>query len=210
MKLVAILRGISLIDAVPIATALVDAGFEAMEVPLNSPDPLDSIAAMVDAVGQRARIGAGTVLTPAEVKPVADAGATFVVSPNCNQAVIETTRSLDLDSWPGVATPTDCFAALEAGANGLKLFPAETIGPLGLKALRAVLPPCIPVIAVGGVTEGNLLPWVEAGVSGFGVGGSLYQPGDTPSAVTSRALALVEQVQQVRLGDIKAQNPINT
>jgi 2-dehydro-3-deoxyphosphogalactonate aldolase len=176
-KLIAILRGVRPEEAAAQAEALVGAGIAWIETPLNSPEPLRSIAAMAEAVGDRARIGAGTVLTEAEVDAVRGAGATFVVSPNCDPAVIRRTRALGLGSYPGVFTPTEAVAALAAGADALKIFPAELMGPRGLKALRAVLPDGTEVYAVGGADPSNFADWRAAGASGFGLGSFLYAPG---------------------------------
>jgi len=189
--LIAILRGITPEEAVPITAALIDAGLSSIEVPLNSPDPYASIFAMASEFGDHALIGAGTVLTLEQVARVAQAGGKLVVSPNTDSAVIRATVAAGLQSWPGALTPTECFAALAAGATGLKIFPASIIGPEGIRAMRAVLPSKTPVYAVGGAGPSNFAEWVKAGASGFGIGSALYAPGMSVADVTTRARALV-------------------
>lgn len=189
--LIAILRGITPPEAEPHAEALIAAGITTLEVPLNSPDPRDSIARLLKRFGGDARIGAGTVLTPGQVDLLAGMGAHLVVSPNADPAVIRATRAAGMDSWPGVMTPTECFAALAAGATGLKLFPAGLLGPAGLAAIRAVLPPEVPVYAVGGAGAANFAEWRRAGADGFGIGTALYRPGQSVADTRAAAAAIV-------------------
>lgn len=173
--LIAILRGVEPDRAVDTATAIADAGITRIEVPLNSPEPLRSIAAMAEALAGRAEIGAGTVLLPEEVRAVAAAGGSFIVSPNTDVRVIARSKELGLGSYPGFFTPTEAFAALAAGADALKIFPAGMMGTDGLAALRAVLPHGTAVYAVGGVGPADFARWRDAGADGFGLGSSLFK-----------------------------------
>ncbi|MGX7952903.1 2-dehydro-3-deoxy-6-phosphogalactonate aldolase [Tsuneonella sp. HG249] len=187
--LVAILRGIPPAECEEVGEALVETGIGIIEVPLNSPDPFESIAKLRARLGDRALVGAGTVLDPEQVARVAGAGGQIVVSPNVDQAVIRATVAAGLVSAPGYFTPTEAFAALEAGANALKLFPGEAAGPVVVKAQRAVLPRAALVIVVGGVTPQVMASYLDAGASGFGLGSGLYRPGDDAAAVRRQAMA---------------------
>ncbi len=187
LPLIAILRGIRPAEAAGIGEALVAAGLTTIEVPLNSPDPLESISILAKQLGDRAVVGAGTVLSVTEVKAVADAGGAIIVSPNCNESVIRATKASGLQSWPGIFTPTEAFAALDAGADGLKLFPGSMAGPSGLAAIRAVLPIGTLVYAVGGAGAHNFAEWISASADGFGIGSALYKPGLSVAEVKQRA-----------------------
>lgn len=198
LPLIAILRGLRPDEAEPIGEALVEAGFRLIEVPLNSPEPLDSIGRLARSLEGRAVVGAGTVLTPDAVADVETAGGTMIISPNANLQVIDASARRGLASLPGIATPSEAFAALDAGATALKLFPAEGANPAVLKAIRAVLPPTTRVLPVGGIAPGNMTPWIEAGAAGFGLGSALYKPGLTAAGVGERARAFVGAWREVR------------
>jgi 2-dehydro-3-deoxyphosphogalactonate aldolase len=189
-EIIAILRGIRPDEAVAVCEVLIAEGITKIEVPLNSPEPLESIRRAVAALGRSGAFGAGTVLSAADVDAVAETGATFIVSPDANPDVIGRTRALSLDSFPGVLTPTEAFSAIRAGATGLKIFPAGVIGPDGIKAMKAVLP-AIAVYAVGGAHPGNFDAYAQAGCAGVGMGGHLWKPGMTPADVAEKAHAIV-------------------
>jgi 2-dehydro-3-deoxyphosphogalactonate aldolase len=192
LPLVAILRGVKPEEVVEIGDALARGGFSIVEVPLNSPRPIESIALLAKRFGDRLLIGAGTVLAPEQVEAVKAAGGRVVVMPHADSAVIRAAKRAGLLCLPGFATPTEAFAAVAAGADALKLFPAEANPPAVLRAMKAVLPPAIPVLPVGGITIDNMRPYREAGAAGFGLGSALYRPGDAAPAVADRAAAFVE------------------
>ncbi|MDH2050770.1 2-dehydro-3-deoxy-6-phosphogalactonate aldolase [Achromobacter marplatensis] len=194
--LIAILRGIKPAEAEAVGNALYDAGFRLIEVPLNSPDPLASIRAMRAALPTDCLIGAGTVLNPDDCARVQDAGGELIVMPHSDAAVIRTAKQLGMASCPGVATPTEAFAALAAGADVLKMFPAEQLGPVVLKAWRAVMRPPIALVPVGGITPDNLSIYAQAGASGFGLGSALYKPGLSATEVGQNARAFIAAWQR--------------
>jgi len=193
--LVAIIRGVTPGEAEAIGAALIDNGIRIVEVPLNSPDPLESIRRLAAAFGDRALIGAGTVLEVEQVRQVADVGGRIIVSPGTDAAVISATAQAGLVSSPGYFTPSEAFTALKAGAHALKLFPAEAAPPAVVKAQRAVLPPDVPLIVVGGVTPDKMAAYREAGADGFGLGGGLYRPGQSAEDTAARARAFVAAVR---------------
>lgn len=187
LPLVAILRGLRPDEALDIGAAIAGTGFRILEVPLNSPDPMQSIACLSETLGERCLVGAGTVMTVDQVTAVAEAGGRLIVMPHADVDVIASAKSAGLLCVPGVATPTEAFAALAAGADALKLFPAEQIPPVVLKAWRAVLPLGTAVLPVGGITPHTMTDYVNAGAAGFGIGSALYAPGRAVADVTRRA-----------------------
>ncbi|MFZ2648935.1 MAG: 2-dehydro-3-deoxy-6-phosphogalactonate aldolase [Burkholderiaceae bacterium] len=194
LPLIAILRGMPAHDALKVGAALVESGWSLIEVPLNSPNPLDSIAALAQAFPQ-VLIGAGTVLSAAAVRDVFAAGGAMIVAPNFDPAVVREARRLGLACLPGVATPSEAFAALAAGASALKLFPAETITPSAVKAWRAVLDPATWLLPVGSITTANMAAYLSAGANGFGIGSALYKPGLDAHAVRVNAQAFAAAVR---------------
>ena len=198
LPLIAILRGVTPGEAADIGHALHRAGFRCVEVPLNSPEPLESLRRLSHALGEDMLIGAGTVLTPQAVAEVAAAGARLIVSPNADAEVIKASKRAGLISLPGFFTPTEAFAALAAGADGLKLFPAEAATPASLKAVKAVLPAQVAVFPVGGIEPSSLKPYLEAGAAGFGIGSAVFKPGQSPDAVHRQAAAFVEAWRNAR------------
>ena len=193
--LIAIIRGITPDEAEATGDALFEAGIRIIEVPLNSPDPLKSIERLAARLGDRALIGAGTVLKAEDVGRVKDAGGRIVVSPDTNSEVISAAAAAGLVSSPGYFTPSEAFAALRAGAHGLKLFPAENATPAVLKAQLAVLPRDVPIVVVGGIKPDNMRPWLDAGAAGFGPGSGLYRPGQTVADTAEKARAYVAGVR---------------
>lgn len=189
--IIAILRGITPPETIAVCEALAGAEITMIEVPLNSPDAFKSIAAAATALKGRATIGAGTVLSEAHVDQVADAGGAFVVSPDTNAEVIARTLQRGMLSYPGVFTPSDAFRALRAGATGLKFFPAEVLGPKGIRAMKAVLPPDVPLYAVGGANPDNFREYFDAGCAGFGLGTYIFKPGMKLDEIASRARTAV-------------------
>jgi len=197
LPLIAILRGVTPETVVDTATALFEAGFRCVEVTLNSPRPLESIAALARRLGEVMLVGAGTVLDAASVHAAAAAGARLIISPNVDPAVIAATKALQLVYVPAVFTPTEAFAALAAGADALKLFPAEALSPAALTAMRAVLPREVPLIPVGGIAVEFLAPWRAAGAAGFGIGGAIFKPGLSSDDVRRRAAAFAAAWREI-------------
>jgi 2-dehydro-3-deoxyphosphogalactonate aldolase len=197
LPLIAILRGVTPAEALPVGQALAEAGLRIIEVPLNSPQPLHSIELLARELGQRCLVGAGTVMSAAQVDEVANAGGRLIVMPHGDAAVIRAAKARALWCAPGIATPTEGFAALAAGADALKLFPAELLTPAVLKALRAVFPPEVLFLPVGGITPQNLAAYAAAGANGFGLGSALYRPGLTVAQVKANAQAFVVAWREV-------------
>lgn len=189
--IIAILRGIEPAQVEAVGHVILDAGIDRIEVPLNSPDPLDSIGRLARTIGDRALVGAGTVLTVEEVEQVAAVGGKLIVSPNCDADVIARSVERGLQSWPGVYTPTEAFTALRAGATGLKLFPGVMAGPSGLAAMRPILPTDSIVYAVGGAGPENFGDWIKAGADGFGIGSALFKPGMSVDQIAENARYIV-------------------
>jgi 2-dehydro-3-deoxyphosphogalactonate aldolase len=189
--LIAILRGIRPDEAIAVTSALEAAGIAIVEVPLNSPDPIASIEALTAEFGDRLLIGAGTVMTEAQVSEIAAAGGRLIVTPHASAPVVRAAKRHGLIAVPGVFTPTEAFAMLDAGADALKLFPAEGASPAMLRAMRAVLPPGTMMLPVGGIDASNIAPWRAAGAAGFGIGSAIYKPGDTPDTVSAKTRALL-------------------
>ena len=189
--LIAILRGVRPEEAEPICAALEDSGFAIVEVPLNSPNPMDSIARLARRFGDRLLIGAGTVMTAAQVGAIAAAGGRLIVTPHADPAVTRAAKEHGLLAVPGFFTPAEAFSMLAAGADALKLFPAEGASPAMLRALRAVLPAGTQVLPVGGIDARNIPAWRAAGAAGFGIGSAIYKPGDTPDIVAAKARSLL-------------------
>jgi 2-dehydro-3-deoxyphosphogalactonate aldolase len=192
--LIAIIRGVTADEVEGIGDAIYEAGIRIVEVPLNSPEPLKSIERLAKKFGERMLVGAGTVLDPADVSRIRDVGGRIIVSPDSNPQVISAAASAGLVSSPGYFTPTEAFAAIRAGATSLKLFPAEGATPAMLKAHLAVIPNAIPILIVGGIQPGNMRPWLDAGARGFGLGGGLYKPGQSPAETLDKARAYVRGV----------------
>lgn len=190
-EIIAILRGVTPDEVLPIADAIRAAGIDKIEVPLNSLNAFDSIEKLAVAQGSEALVGAGTVLTVEDAQRVQNVGGAMVVSPDCNVDVIAKTKALGMQSYPGVLTPTEAFTALRTGADGLKFFPASLVGPSGLKAMLAALPVGCKTYAVGGAGPDNFADWFAAGITGFGIGTAIYKPGDGADMVAKKAAAIV-------------------
>ena len=200
MPLIAILRGIHPEEATQVAKVLVDAGFRIIEVPLNSPNPIESIRRMVHELGDQVLFGAGTVTDPLSIAVIKAAGGRVVVSPHLDLEIVRVTKESRLFSIPGIATPSEAFSALAAGADALKLFPGEAIPPKVLKAVKVVLPPQTLLLPVGGINQGNMADYWHAGAAGFGIGSNLYAPGRKAEEIALRAKELVAAINRIRGG----------
>ncbi|GAB0113990.1 2-dehydro-3-deoxy-6-phosphogalactonate aldolase [Acidisoma sp. C75] len=194
--LIAILRGVRPDEVVAIADALEKAGIAIIEVPLNSPDPLTSIRLLAESFGDRLLIGAGTVMTPEQVRAVAGVGGKLLVTPHADAELVREAKALGMMAAPGFFTPAEAFSLLRAGADCIKLFPAEASNPAALRGMRAILPPGTLVVPVGGITPENIPAWTAAGAAGFGIGSSIYKPGDTAEVAFAKASALVAALPQ--------------
>ncbi|MFK0275334.1 2-dehydro-3-deoxyphosphogalactonate aldolase [Ensifer sp. KUDG1] len=195
--LIAILRGLKPEETAGVVGALIETGFTAIEIPLNSPDPFRSIETAVKMAPEGCLIGAGTVLTTAQVEQLADVGGRLMVSPNVEPAVISLAAEKGMVTMPGVLTPTEALSAAAAGATGLKFFPASVLGPSGIIAIRAILPPELEIAAVGGVSDANFGDYAKAGIRSFGLGSSLYKPGMSAAEVRERAVATIKAYDAV-------------
>ena len=202
MPLVAILRGVTLAESLDVVACLFEAGIRIVEVPLNSPDPLHSINLIAEKFSAQMLVGAGTVLNTEQVKNVAAAGGRLIVSPNTNEGVIQSATALGMICIPGAATPSEVFTALEAGANGVKVFPAEMLSPTIIKSWRSVLPKSSIILPVGGISTDNMRDYWQAGANGFGIGGSLFQSGKSIEAISASAQEFVLAVKQLRMDSI--------
>lgn len=194
--IVAIIRGVTPAEAVEVAQVMYEAGIRIVEVPLNSPSPFESIRKIVDALGDKMLVGAGTVLTADDVQSLHAAGGQIVVSPNMNPGVIRKTKELGMLSYPGIMTVSEAIAAIEAGADGLKVFPAGVVGMSFIKAAKVILPKKLPILAVGGVDDKNLLEWKAAGADGYGLGSSLYKPGMSLAEISERSKTVVQLLEE--------------
>lgn len=198
MPLVAVLRHIKPEEAVEIGQVLIDAGFLCLEVPMNSPNPCDSIRLLAEAFGDKAMIGAGTVVTVDQVQQVADAGGKIIIMPHTDVEIVKKSKALGLTCVPGISTPSEAYTAINAGADGIKLFPAEGNPPQVLKAMRAILPTGLPVVPTGGITPEKMADYMKAGATGFGLGSALYKSGDSADVVRDKANRFVAAIDAMR------------
>ncbi|MGB0753644.1 MAG: 2-dehydro-3-deoxy-6-phosphogalactonate aldolase [Candidatus Pseudothioglobus sp.] len=197
-NIIAILRGVRPEEVLQIAACVVDSGITQIEVPMNSPDVFDSIQLIHDELAEHISVGAGTVTSIDQVKTLENIGIDFIVSPNFDPKVVEATKNAGMLSYPGVITPTECFSALNCGADGLKFFPASLLGEANLIALKAVLPDKIPLYMVGGVGPENFSSWFNAGATGFGIGSGIYKAGDTSQSVAMKAKQIVQSYDEAK------------